>query len=60
MRVVAFICRYGHQDFFRVTGRDPIGHPLTALEAHIFASCLKEHLEVEFSPRQELGLPTND
>lgn len=40
-------CRYGNQDYFRVVGRDPIAHPMTMLEVHLFNYWLKRFWENE-------------
>ena len=44
--------RYGHQDFFRVTGRDPARQPLTMMESALLSRLLLEmwRTEVEVSP----------
>jgi hypothetical protein len=45
--------RYGHQDFFRLTGRDPVKQPLTELDRDILLLCLAEQVEAEFKPRED-------
>jgi hypothetical protein len=52
MRVNAQLMRYGHQDFFRLTGRDPVKQPLTILERVILLACIAEQVEAEFKPRE--------
>lgn len=59
-RQLAFLCRYGHQDVFRLLGRDPQRRPLTNLELRLFAEALYEHIESEFSPREMVGMPSED
>jgi hypothetical protein len=51
---VAFVCRYGHQRVQDVLGED---RSLTPLELALFARALEEHIKVEFSPRQAIGVP---
>lgn len=46
----AFICRYGHQDIYRLLGRDPAREPLTTLERMLFAMCVQEHVVEERRP----------
>jgi hypothetical protein len=53
----AAICRYAHQDIYRVLGRDPLTEPLTPLELAVFTACVSEHVQAEWKPRAELGLP---
>src|SRR5439155_19750285 len=47
----AYVCRYGHQDVYRVLGRDPFAYPLTPLERQIFIRALQVHIDVEVNPR---------
>gem|GEM_PF-6765753 len=53
------LCRYGHQDFYRIMGRDPAKSPLSRIERSIFARCLAElwNNEVKANPASELGAP---
>jgi hypothetical protein len=51
------ICRYGHQDFYRVLGRDPVARPMSAIERAIFAACLAEFWEKEVKERPTEALP---
>jgi hypothetical protein len=53
----AFICRFGHQDIYRLLGRDPLRRPLTPLETALFAEALETHWEAEVKPRVDIGLP---
>jgi len=55
---VAFICRYGHQDVYRVLGRDPEKAPLTPLELRLFEIALFDHVQSEFTPRAERAVFT--
>ena len=48
---VAFVCRYGNQDFFRFTGRDPARRPMTLPELQLFERAIYEHLCAEREPR---------
>lgn len=48
----AFICRFGHQDVYRLLGRDPMTAPLTPLERQLFIRALQEHIDVEVNPRE--------
>lgn len=40
MREVALICSYGHQDFYRVLGRDHLKEPMSELERKVFGRLL--------------------
>lgn len=60
MRSLAVICRYGHQSFFDVTGRDPRVAPMTVVERAVFARCLVELWEAEVKPGDELGVPRGE
>jgi len=53
IREAAFLGRYGHQDMFRVLGRDPRKRPLTALERAIYCECLREFWEKEIERTPE-------
>ena len=44
---VAMACRYGHQNYFDILGRDPVRQPMTALELALFNWALKEFWENE-------------
>lgn len=55
MRNIAFLCRYGHQNYFEVVGRDPIAKPMSPIERHVLAACLQEHVEAEFKPAPTPG-----
>lgn len=57
-RQIAFVCRYGHQDVYRLLGRDPISHPLTELELALYQRCLYDAVTEEFNPRAEQALVT--
>lgn len=41
-RAWAFLCRYAHQDIYRLIGRDPMQRPLTALEVAVFRRCIAD------------------
>ena len=43
----AFVVRYGGQDFYRITGRDPVRRPLTEAEMQLFKRALLEHVQAE-------------
>ena len=53
---VAFICRFGHQDVYRLLGRDPVREPLDALERALFVRALEAHWEAEVEPRAAAGM----
>lgn len=57
-RNTAFLCRYGHQDVYRILGRDPVKKPLSPLEIQLFQAALLEHLQSEFTPREVNALTT--
>lgn len=48
---IAFACRYGGQDFFRLTGRDPMKRPLTEAELQLFKRAVLEHVVAERKER---------
>lgn len=52
------MCRYGHQDVYRVLGRDPLKRPLTPLELALYERCVWEAVDREFTPRVERTLAT--
>jgi hypothetical protein len=54
MRGDVFLCRFGNQDWYRIRGRDPIKHPMTALERAVFLFVLNEWIEKENPPEDEL------
>lgn len=54
---IAFVCRYGHQDVYRVTGRDPLRNPLTTIEWALFDRHVERQVEAERRPLEEIGLP---
>ena len=63
MRMVAIICSYGHQDFYRVLGRDPVKEPMTTLERDVFARLLLEVWEAKVAvqmPASVMGGATGD
>ncbi len=47
----AFACRYGHQDIYRLLGRDPAEQPLTRFEYAVFIKCIEKHWEAEIKAR---------
>ncbi len=53
---LAWICRYGHQDVFRILGRSAETSPLSKLESAVFAACLLEHFVAEMKAKS--GDPT--
>jgi hypothetical protein len=60
MQTAAVCCRYGHQDFFRITGRDPAKQPMTILERELFAKCVidlyngeAEHTDIVPKPKED-------
>lgn len=57
MREAAIMCSYGHQDVYRILGRDPIGHPLTRLERAVFSQLLIECWEAKVAPSAAIGAP---
>lgn len=59
MKVNAQLMRYGNQDYFRMTGRDPVKQPLTMLERAVMLACIAEQVEAEFTPRPD-ALDTKD
>lgn len=59
MKLVVQLMRYGHQDFFHITGRDPVRQPLTVLERDIIGKLLEEQVVAEFTPRED-SIATND
>lgn len=44
---IAFACRYGGQDFYRLTGRDPAKRPMSEAELQLFKRALLEHVQAE-------------
>lgn len=54
-RDVAFLCRFGHQDVYRILGRDPFASPLTSLERGVFVRCVQEHWEAEIKLREGMA-----
>lgn len=57
---VAFVCRYGCQDVYRVIGRDPATRPLTARERALFSGSVLRHVQAEFTPREDDNPPPSD
>jgi hypothetical protein len=55
-RQLAWICRMGNQDVYRLLGRDPMTEPLTELELAVFGAVLQELWEDEIQPRAEANV----
>ena len=49
------MCRYGHQDVYRLLARDPLRNPLSDLELALFTRALEIHVEAEFEPQVDVG-----
>jgi len=62
MERIAFVCRYGHQDFYRITGRDPQRQPMTPIELALFQRHVERHViaERQTSPEVLMGLPPTE
>lgn len=54
------MCSYGHQDVYRVLGRDPVAQPLTPLERVVFSRLLMECWEAKVAPTAAVGAPPVD
>jgi hypothetical protein len=52
MKRVAILCRYAHQDFFRIQGRDPMTRPMTMLEARLFEQAVLELYNAEYATEE--------
>lgn len=58
---LAFACRYGHQDVYRMLGRDPARDALSDFELACFCWALQEHWNAEVDPKKVVtGVPSND
>lgn len=60
MREAAILCRYGHQDWYRITGRDPARQPMTPLERGLFVRVLIELWNAEVKPGDAVGMPRGE
>lgn len=57
-RRIAFLCRYAHQDVYRLIGRDPERSPLTPIERELFYAATFECVEAEVTPRADIAAVT--
>lgn len=47
----AAVCRHGHQDVYRILGRDPFLEPLDPLESELFWRAVHQVTSDELSPK---------
>lgn len=47
------MCRYAHQDVYRLLGRDPLVKPLSVFEQRLFEEALYQILNHEFSTPEQ-------
>jgi hypothetical protein len=60
LKTAAILCRYAHQDYFRIIGRDPITQPMTILERELFAHCIVELYNQEAKKSEFPEVATED
>ena len=59
-RPLAFLCRYGSQDIYRLLGRDPGRRPLTPRERAVLQFCVLELVNAERNGGESSMLPGAD